>query len=123
MKRFSRVFATLGFLIPFLTAGVAKAQDEMLPLEVPTAASAIAIDGLENRQVSTDFDYLFLPPGAGGEQSDETWSYSTTELEPVATEITRNVNQGGLPTYSIVEPNRAIETQTDPQRLTTVVNP
>ena len=109
--------------MPFLAVEVAKAQDELPLLEVPTGVSAMELGDLQNRRVSSDFDYIFLPVGAGGEQSDEAWSYSTTELEPVATEITRNVNQNGLPTYSIVEPNRAIETQTDPQRLTTVVDP
>jgi hypothetical protein len=120
MKRLVRVLTALSFLLPLLGTTIAKAQDNLPPLEMPTATSATALDGLQKRQISTDFDFVFLPAGAGGEQSDDTWSYSATSLQPIRSEIAKNVNQATLPAYALVEPNRSIETQTDPQRLTVI---
>jgi len=54
----------------------------------------------------------------GGEQFTTEWSYPAVELDPVSKTITNQVDRKTLPPYSIVEPNRAIKTQTDPQRLT-----
>lgn len=63
---------------------------------------------------------MFLPSGSGGEEqpnAEANWRYDATELNPVSQDITSN-SAKRLPTYAIVEPNRAIETQTDPERLT-----
>lgn len=135
MKAIIGVFTLLGLVATGLlaTTGVRaeeqihptiRTQDNLPVLETPTATSAMVLGELQNRRVSTDFDFIFLPPGSGGEQSggpaDQTWSYSEMGLEPVATEIARQIDQETLPVYALVEPNRPIETQTDPQRLTVV---
>jgi hypothetical protein len=124
MKRLMRVLVTLGLGLPLLSASLVRAQDNLPILEQPTATAA-ELTQLQTRQASSDFDFLFLPAGAGGEEQSNAalnWSYSSTELMPVskniasdgATAATRKL----LPAYAVVEPNRAIETQTDPQRLT-----
>jgi hypothetical protein len=119
MKQLTRRLTGLGILVPLLGASVASAQDDLPLLEMPTATSATALDGFENRRVSTDFDYIFLPAGSGGEQvSDEAWRYASGGLASVGTDIAKRITPKDIPTYALVEPNRAIETQTDPQRLT-----
>lgn len=120
MRKLFWVLATLG--LPLLSASLVRAQDNLPVLEQPTATSAAELAELQTRKASSDFDFLFLPTGAGGEELSEqpvSWSYSSTELTPVSKNIANNVSTRKLlPTYTLVEPNRAIETQTDPQRLT-----
>ena len=111
-------FSALATLISLVGSTLAQAQDDLPALDLPTASSATALNGLQARQLSTDFDFLFLPAGAGGEQSTAEWSYPAVELDPVSKTITNQVDHKALPAHSIVEPNRGITTQTDPSRLT-----
>ena len=62
-------FSALVALISLVGSTLAQAQDDLPALDLPTASSATALNGLQARQLSTDFDFLFLPAGAGGEQS------------------------------------------------------
>ncbi|MFM7423572.1 MAG: hypothetical protein ACKO7W_00980 [Elainella sp.] len=121
MKKLMWVLATLGLGLPLLNASLVRAQDNLPILEQPTAASATELTQLQTRKASSDFDFLFLPAGAGGEELSNNpvgWGYSSTELTPVSSSTNTVSTLKLLPTYAIVEPNRAIETQTDPQRLT-----
>lgn len=124
MKRFISAFTIWGVALPLVATAFTPAilAQESLPveslpvLEMPTATSASALQGFDNRQVQTDYDFMFLPAGTGGEQSTDSWDYSLAPLNQVEDNVTGPYRT--IPSYAVVEPNRSIETQTDPERLT-----
>jgi hypothetical protein len=116
------------FSVVAMKVTLANAQNDVtalenLPvLETVDSSSATDLTGLQDRQAKLDYGFLFLSVGAGGERpvaaTDRTPSYSSSTLMPAATAL--KPAPQNLPPYAVVKPNRAIETQTDPQRLTVV---
>lgn len=122
MKRLVQVLTALSLTTTTaFMAAIARAQEnvlpELVPLEPADSTSALVLDGVESRNTSLDFQLLFLPDGAGGERNAAEFEYyEPATLIPMATELDLS-GEDRIPTYARVEPNRAIRTQTDPQRL------
>jgi hypothetical protein len=91
-------------------------QDNLPLLELPTAVSASALGDLQYRKIATDFDSVAAPAEATAAEP----TVETAEMESGLGQAKEISNLREQPIYTQVEPNRAIETQTDPQRLTVV---
>jgi hypothetical protein len=125
------VLVTLGGLLPLGLLGLfggadVKAQGQFQPnlqddfplLELPTAVSASALGDLQYRKLSTDFDTVMAP---ASEPTNPTNTVGSSMTEPTGVGQSKQIDPlRNQPIYTQVEPNRAIETQTDPQRLTVV---
>lgn len=116
------VLPTLG--LPLIWTSNVRAQadfqtdfrDNLPLLELPTAVSASALGDLEYRKIGTDFDSVAAP----AEVTAASPTVETSGLESGLGQAKEIGNLREQPIYTQVEPNRAIETQTDPQRLTVV---
>ena len=114
---------TLGLPAELVAAPLVITPADLPELEKADSRSAADLAGVEERQ-TLDYQLIFLPAGSGGERPADgsapelASSYLVTGVAPLENSL--SISTGTLPEYAIVRPNRSIETQTDPQRLTLV---
>lgn len=126
MQQLSGMLTTLS-LLGIVWAGTLQTQNHLSELEPALEAadsdSASDLSGVENRFVPLDYGFIFYPDGAGGKRTpSHSSSYPITTLAPTQGIGVKPFASGQrvLPEYAVVKPNRSIETQTDPQRITVI---
>jgi hypothetical protein len=130
MKRLTVVLSALSLLFAaVLSSAIAKAQGTAITfsnlpvLDTSASTSANSLKGVEGRETSLDYELLFLPRGTGegtiaGRRAEKWPGYFQENLNPIAATVKKPVASAVIPPYAIVEPNKSIQTQADPQRLT-----